>query len=142
MAHNATEHHTRVLEDFLCKSAEDTETNLEESTVGVNPDQQPDFEGRAAGSMEAPWGERPSPKSDTQDSVHHSDAVLQGIEQSRQRMLEELFDSKGPASKAEQALVGQQLSHGASGDYESSSCLLNKSAGEHTLSERTRGLLG
>ena len=141
MAHNATEHHTQVLSDYLRKEAEDAETNLEDSTVGVNPDQQPDPEGRSAGSIDAPWGERPSSKSGTQDAVHHSDAVLRGIEQSRQRMLTELFDSKGPSSRAEQDLVGQQLSHGSSGEYESSSCMLNKSAGEHTLAERTRGLL-
>ncbi len=146
MDYNATEHHTRVFADYLItKEGEDTdpETNLEESTVGVNPDQQPDPEGRAAGTIDAPWGEGDVPKdsSKPQDAEHYSDAVLESIVQSRENMLKNLFASKKPASDAEQKLVGGQLVHGASGKYESRAPLLEKSSSDRTLAQLTQGIL-
>lgn len=129
MAHDATEHHTRVMYDALVKEGSDSPGDDEESTVGVNPDQQPDPEDRPKGNIDAPWGENDLPASASSGTPeHYSDAAYAGFIQSRQKILDELFDSKGPASKAEQALLGQQLQHAASGDYESRAPLLEQRA--------------
>lgn len=145
MAYNATEHHTQVFADFLVKEGDGTEpeTNLEDSTVGVNPDQVPDPEGRAAGTIDAPWGEPDvvGDSSKPQSAEHYSDAVLKGIEQNRDSLLKNLFASKKPASDAEQKLVGGQLLHGASGKYESRAPLLEKSSSDRTLAQLTQGIL-
>jgi hypothetical protein len=143
MAHDATEHHTRVMYDFLVKEGTKTETDEDKSTVGVNPNQQPDPEGRAedAGTIDAPWGEK-NDKGSEPSSEHFSDAVAQGFIQSRQNILDELFDGKKPAAKAEQKLVSQNFDHARSGDYESKAPLLeSKTAGDRTLRELTQGIL-
>jgi hypothetical protein len=100
-----------------------------ESTVGVNPDVYPDPEGRKQqkGTIDAPWGERDTTDGNN-DPEHYSDAAYQQFIEGRQEMLDKLFASKGPAAKAEQALVGQQLQHGASGAYESRAPLLEPEA--------------
>lgn len=139
MAHDATEHHTRVMYDLLVKEGTKTETDEDKSTVGVNPDQQPDPEGRAAdaGTIDAPWGEK-NDKGEEPSPEHFSDAVAQGFIQSRQNILDELFDAKRPAAKAEQKLISQHIAH----DYESKAPLLeSKTAGDRTLRELTRGIL-
>jgi hypothetical protein len=145
MAHDATEHHTRVLYDALVKEGEATETDEDKSTVGVNPDQQPDPEDRPKGDIDAPWGEKDLPaNAEIGTAEHYSDAAYEGFIQSRQQMLDELFDSKGPAAKAEQALMGQQLQHAASGDYESRAPLLEPQAqdpAKEAEADFARGLL-
>lgn len=141
MAHNATEHHTRVMYDALVKQGGDTPGDDTESTVGVNPDQQLDPEDRPKGNVDAPWGEDSSPDQ-RNEPEHFSDAAMQGFISSRQEMLDNLFDSKKPAQKAEGNLVGQQLQHGASGDFETKAPLLeHKTAGDQTLSDLVRGIL-
>lgn len=147
MSYNATEHHTRVLYDALVKQGETTETDEDKTTVGENPDQ---LLGAPAdqpkGDIDAPWGQEDTPegvRSKKNDPEHFSDAAMQGFIDSRQEMLNDLFDSKKPAAKAEQALVSQQLGHGASGDFESRAPLLEeKTSADRTLNECVRGLLG
>ena len=88
--------------------------------------------------------EQPSTQEDSTDSdnpVQVSDAALKSIVESRQKTLDTLFASKKPSEAAERKLVGQQLSHAASGDYESKAPLIEKSAGDYTLTELTRGIL-
>jgi hypothetical protein len=143
MAHDATEHHTRVMYDALVKEGSDSPGDDEESTVGVNPDQQPDPEERPKGDIDAPWGENDNPASEPK-AEHYSDAAYQGFIQSRQNILDELFDSKGPASSAEQALLGQQLQHASSGDYETRAPLLEPQAqdpAKEAEADFARGLL-
>lgn len=141
MAYNATDHHTRVMFDALVKQGSDSPGDDDESTVGVNPDQQPDPEDRPKGDMDAPWGEETSPGKKNEPE-QFSDAAMQGFINSRQEMLDSLFDSKGPAQKAEASLVGQQLAHGASGNFETKAPLLErKTAEDQTLSELVRGIL-
>jgi hypothetical protein len=131
MSYNATEHHTQVLADLLMsKEAEKPSTNIEEGTDGVNTNQQASSEGEEYDGL---WGSGPENK-----VVRLSDAALQGIVQSRDRLLSSLFDSKEPASKAERALIGQQFS---ASDYESRAPLLEKSSQDATLQELTRGIL-
>jgi hypothetical protein len=147
MNHNANERYQGVFEDFLLsKEASDkssyTPGDEDESTVGVNSGQQPKPQGRGENTIDAPWGDNPAPESSSNKVVHHSDATVQGFIQSRQQILDELFDSKKPAAKAEQALVGEQFEHGRTGEYESKSPLLEKGARDQTLSERVSGLLG
>jgi hypothetical protein len=123
--------------DLLTKEGEtSTLTDETKSTVGVNPDQQPPPEDRkrTAGTIDAPWGERDGPEKGT--SVHFSDAAAEGFIQSRQNILDELFDMKGTSSATEQKLVGQYLDHGESGDFESKAPLLEtKTASDRTLRE-------
>ena len=141
MSYNATEHHTRVMFDALVKQGSDSPGDEDESTVGVNPDQQPPPEDRPKGDIDAPWGEEDSPGKKN-SPVHFSDAAFQGFINSRQEMLDSLFDSKGPAQKAEGALLGQHLDVAAKGNFETSAPLLEqKTAGDRTLSELVEDIL-
>lgn len=129
--------------DLLVKEGESTPNDETRSVVGVNPDQQPDPEGRVGtkGNMDAPWSE-PSTKPG-ESPMHFSDAVSQAFIQSRQQMLDELFDTKAPAAKAEQALVDGYLEHGGPGEYETRAPLLEaKTSSDRTLRELTDFLAG
>lgn len=116
------------LYDLLTKRAEETGADEDESTVGTMP--QPDDENyeRSSGNIDAPWGEEPSP-----EVLEFSRQDMTKFKETRERFLEKHFDSKGVADKVQQAVVGQQLSHAAKGDYETSSPL---------LSEQAKGALG
>ena len=146
MPHDATEHHTRILYDALVKEGDAPETDEEKTTVGENPDLGEPVE-QPKGNIDAPWGQEDSPeglRSKKNDPENYSDAAYGGFIHSRQKMLDELFDSKVPASKAEQALMGQQLQHAASGDYESRAPLLEPHAqdpAKEAASDFARGLL-
>lgn len=111
------------LYDLLTKQAEETGDDEDETTVGTTP--QPDDEDldRSSGSIDAPWGEKPSP-----EVVNFANQGLTKFKETREKFLEKHFDSKGVADKAQQAVVGQQLVHAASGDYETSSPLLSEQA--------------
>lgn len=124
--------------DLLTKEGESTPDDEEKSTVGVNPDQQPDPEDRedTKGTLDAPWGEQGK-----KQPAQFSDAVAQAFVQSRQHILDELFDTKGPAAKAEQELVRQNLEHGDPGEYETSAPLLEeKTSSDRTLREQLDAL--
>ncbi len=147
MTHDATERHTRVMYDFLTKEAKDggdaPDNDEDKTTVGVNPEQAKKPEERGKGTIDAPWGEPDNTSRDPNQPEYFSDAATQGFIQSRQNMLDELFDSKKPATQAAQAIVSQELAHGASGNFESKAPLLEpKTASDRTLSELTRAILG
>ena len=140
MALNATERYTALWGDLLCKeasnsgdrknqSAQHPDDDEDESTVGVNPDLYPDPEDRPKGNIDASWGEGDVPKSTEHATAeHYSDAAYQQFIEGRQEMLDNIFASKQPAAKAEQALMGQHLQHAASGNYESRAPLLEEEA--------------
>jgi hypothetical protein len=111
------------LYDLLTKQAEQTGDDEDETTVGTTP--QPDDEDleRESGNIDAPWGEKPSP-----EVVNFANQGLTKFKETRERFIEKHFDSQGVAAKAQQAVVGQQLDHASSGDYETSSPLLSEQA--------------
>lgn len=120
-----------------------------ESTVGVNPPQteEPTAEERGKGSIDASWGESAGDhKGD--HALHFSNEVVRQFRENREKMLDTLFDSKGPSEDAEQQLAGQHLRHVAEGDFESSAPMIKekskiqKTAGVQTLMERVRSLTG
>lgn len=131
----------------LLKEAEDTTPATStgddegESTVGVNPNQYPDPEDRPTGDADAPWGEDPG------DSIDNSTEVMRSFRQSREKILDDLFDGKGSSDGTEQAVMGQHLTHASSGDFETSSPQLSAKAKEssvkpETLLEMTRRIAG
>lgn len=111
------------LYDLLTKESEETGVDDDESTVGTTPDPGEEDLERSSGDIDAPWGEKPPA-----EPVQFSKQDMSKFKETRERFLEKHFDSKGVADKANQALVGQQLQHAASGDYETSSPLLSSQA--------------
>lgn len=110
----------KELYDLLSKSASDESPgDTGETTVGVNPDLYPDPEDRPAGNMDARWGE--SDGKDGQTPLHYSKETLRQFKEGREKMLASLFDNKNSSDSTDQKLLGQQLSHAASGDFETSS---------------------
>lgn len=113
------------------RSFQHPDDDEDKSTVGVNPDLYPDPEGRKeeVGSIDAPWGESDVPPGKTNaNSEQYSDAAWEQYIEGRQEMLDDIFASKQPASKAEQALVRGLLQHGASNKFESRAPLLESEA--------------
>lgn len=141
----------------LLKEAEDTTpatstdtADEEETTVGVNPDQYPDPEGseKTDGTIDGSWGQD---FCETNDANHHSNQAFAQFKQSREKMLDELFDGKADCDAVEQKTMSQHLSHAASGQFETSSTQLSgkakgmpkvSSVSMETLMERIRRACG
>jgi hypothetical protein len=68
-------------------------------------------------SMDASIGNRDRPRS----SVLLAQSVLKAIHDGRERLLDEIFDEKGKSDAVEQKLIAGRFTHGASGDFETSS---------------------
>lgn len=118
----------RTFFDDLTKSAEDLQTNQDETVSGTNPNQAatPD----RARSDDPTWSEQPGPD--------FSNAALQQFIASREELLQELLPgASGTSDTAEKKLIDQQFE---TSSYETSSPQLKKSAS--TLNERVRRLCG
>lgn len=79
---------------------EDNEATPQKGVANVYPNPAD----RGAGTLDAPWGEKPAVDKDGA-SVAYGKAVMDASEEGRQKMIERLFDSVGPAAKADQALI-------------------------------------
>lgn len=113
----------------LLKEAEDTspEDDEDKSTVGTNPDLYPDPEGseKSEGTIDASWGQNPG---STNDANHQSNEAFAHFKQSREKMLDDLFDGKEANDAVEQKVMAQHLSHAGSGQFETSSTMLSSKA--------------
>lgn len=107
----------------LLKTAADEPGDDDESTVGTMPQPDDEDQDRSEGDMDAPWGENPSP-----EVVQFSRQAFTKFREGREDLLKKHFDSKSVADAADKALMGQQLDHAKSGDYETSSPLLSEQA--------------
>ena len=81
------------------------------------------------------------------NAVHFSDEVSRQFRQNREELLDRLFDGMASTQGAEQKIVGEQLSHGASGQFETSAPMLAprskiEKVAEQTLLERVRKIAG
>jgi hypothetical protein len=121
--------------------ATSTDTKDEErSTVGTtHVHEEPEDKGEV-GTIDASWGEEPPSSPE-----NYSDAAEKGNEEGGQKLLKRVLDSKPTASKADQALIAQNFTRGASGNFETHSPLLKeKSKLSHarasTILERVRAL--
>ncbi len=140
----------------LLKEAEDTTPATStgddegETTVGVNPDQYPDPEDtkKQERTIDATWGQE---FCENNDAFHNSNEVFSQFKQSREKMLETLFDGKKSSDAQQQKEMGQHLSHAKSGQFETSSPQLSSKAkgmpkvssvSPETLMERVRKALG
>jgi hypothetical protein len=65
---------------------------------------------RGAGTLNAPWGEKPAVDKDGAP-VAYGKAVMDAADEGRQKMVERLFDSIGPAAKADQSLISSMFTH-------------------------------
>jgi len=107
------------LSELLKEGTEDSGPgDTEKSTVGVNPDQSADPEGRESGNIDAPWGE-PGPENPQQ----HSNAVFNEFTRGREQFLERNFAGMRPSQQADQKLLEQNLSHAKGGDFDASSAM-------------------
>jgi hypothetical protein len=118
------------LYDLLNKEGSETGTDDNETTVGVNPEPYPEPEDRPKGDIDASWGEKDLPANAADgDAMHFSDAVADQVAESRQRILDRYFDSKGSADDNAKKTVGQLFE---TRSFESSAPVLE------TLSEQLR----
>jgi hypothetical protein len=144
MDFDAEEKHQKILADYLLKEGDGTTlpNNEEDSTQGVNPTGDSPDDVRAKGNIDAPWGEKNSPGGKNKP-VNFSPELYGEFVGSRDRMLEDFFDSKKPAQENAQAVVGSLFAHGASGDYESRAPMLDreKRASDETLIEKVRRIV-
>lgn len=65
---------------------------------------------RGAGTLDAPWGEKPAVDKDGA-SVAYGKAVTEASLEGRQRMAERLFDSLPVAAAADKKLIGEMFTH-------------------------------
>jgi hypothetical protein len=112
---------------------EDNEETRQKGVASVYPNP----EGRASHSLDAPWGEPPAVDKDGA-SVAYGKAVMEASEEGRQKMVERLFDSIGPAAKADQALVSSMFTH--ANERVPHSVLLQHGRGEKTASVNEKDL--
>ena len=120
--------------------------NEHEGTVGTTG-LYPSPEDRGEGTVDAPWGEKDGRLIDGKHQPnHHSNGAYAEFKKGREELLSRIFDGKGSSDKTEQGLISQSFSHGASGDFSTSSPQLSgkaKEASQHeTLLDRTRRLVG
>ena len=129
------------------KEGEDPGETLEDNedgTEGINPVQVPDPETTGEGTIDASWGQEDGKN----DAIHFSNEATKQFRQNREVILGRLLDGKASSEGAEQALLGQNLSHAASGQFETSSPMLTdksklqKTGSAKTLLERVRATLG
>ena len=142
MKRDATEVYTEKFAEML-KEGSDTnpatsvDTKDEQrSTVGVTH-----VHDKPEGRTGDEWGENPG------DPVQYTDAAVKETNKDRLQVLDRTFDAKPVAERADQALIGQLLVHGVTGDYETHSVSLlphSKSKLSHvrpqTVRERVREL--
>ena len=118
----------RTFFDDLTKSAEDLQTNQDETVSGTNPNQAPPPDN--ARSDDPTWSEEPGPD--------FTNAARQQFIAGREKLLEELLPGASSTSDpAEKKLVSEVFE---TSQYETSSPQLQKSAS--TLNERVRQLCG
>jgi len=129
------------------KTAETLENNEDRSTVGVN-NVYPNPPERAAGTIDAPWGEHDVPKGGKNDAQHYGTGVEVECQQDREKLLERVFDGVPQASAADKALIAANFDHGQPGAHESHSPLLTRKTAAHhapsapTLVEQVRAVVG
>lgn len=97
--------------------------------VHVNP------EGRKPGTLDAKWGDNP-PARDNGYPDHYGEGVMREAKDDRHGVLKRVFDGIEQASNVAEAEVAQNFAHGASGNYEAHSPLLNRQkTAEHVPDE-------
>lgn len=107
---------------------DDSPGDTEEKMPGVQPDPYPDPSGEGQKEKEtinAHWGDMDrKPGDPAQTSQHHTNAVLDEFARGREKFLQRYFNAYGPSGEANRKLMGQNLEHAASGDYEASAAML------------------
>lgn len=133
----------------LLKEGEDpgeSPGDVGESTVGAHPAHYKEPEDRSSGDMDAPWGEAPKVHPNKHHHVVHlSDSALDAVRQSREDLLDKLFDGRDSTDKTEQALMSQHFKHVSSGEFTTSSPQLSEKAKHsmpETLMEKIRRVTG
>jgi hypothetical protein len=116
--------------------------NNSEPTIGVlNVYPPPEHRKALAGTLGAPWGEKPHP-----DPHHHGTGTWREFVNDRTELLKRLLAVVPAASAADQALIAQRFDSTPAERHPSHSPLLNpasvKTAHERSLSERVLHLAG
>lgn len=126
------------LRQAFLKTAEATETNKDDTTVGVE-NVYPSPAGRAPHTIDAPWGEPGHA-----DPFHNSDGVWAAFQEGRDNLLDRVFTQFSNSSKLDKKLISENFSvPGKPGTYESHSALLNHGVNTSpSLTERVKSLVG
>jgi hypothetical protein len=96
----------------LLKTAGKPDTDEDMSTVGTtHVYDEPEDRGEA-GTIDAPWGEK-----GTKDLAHNSNGVFDESVKVRQGVINNSFDGKAQADKADQKLMAANFKHVAKGDF-------------------------
>lgn len=124
------------------KQAEALKNDADEIVPGTTTVYE-DPPGRAAGSIDAPWGEDPHP-----DANHNGDAAWAAHQETRSGVLGRLFTNTAGAADNAKKTISENFDHGGQGEYEAHTALLNyKSAAVHappgeTLTDQVRRVCG
>ncbi len=120
--------------------SDDSPGDTEESTVGVQPDAHPDpsEEGqKEEGTINARWGQEDhKPEEAKHGPQHYSNAVLDEFVRGRENFLQRHFDTYGTSGDTNRKVLGQQLEHARTGDYDSSSAMYSEQSSSGSSEKR------
>jgi hypothetical protein len=121
------------------------DTRTDKAMVYRDPPDRPE-----AGSPDAPWGVSPNRHGDTlPNGMRFSDAYAELYNDTREGVVERSLSGAGAAAQTAQKIVGENLTHGASGEFTTHTLGLRPKSKEKlshdqapTLSEQLRKVLG
>lgn len=124
----AKEHPGITEAEFFQKLADETPGDDEESTAVGTTHVHDDPPKRPEGNLDAAWGEKGPEENGRQDAQQHGEGVEAEETRTREDATKNLFDSRASADAAHQALLAQNLTHAASGDFTTHSLHLKPKA--------------
>lgn len=133
------------LHELLKQSADRAGTAMEndedKSTVGTtNLYDDPEDRGKAE-TVDAPWGEAGTTLKGHPQADHQSDGVWEEHKKVRQGVLDRAFSGRSKADAADQALISQNFTHGAAGDFSAHSVHLQGKSIEKVSHPRRMSLM-
>lgn len=140
----------QIYQLMLKMGQDDGPGDTDESVEGFQADAYPtpsDDGQKEDGTTNASWGQSDiKPNDPAGTAVHHSNAVWDEFARGREKFLQRHFDAYGTSQDTNQAVLGQNLQHAKSGDYEASSAMVQegsdrKPAVAETLVDKTKKVL-
>ena len=128
---------------MLGKAADAPKTNEDETQKGITNVRTPPA-GRAPGTLDAKWGDKPREGKDGYPDVY-SKGVHQEAQDGRGDLLDRILDAGKTTAPAEQALMRQHFEHAAEGNPHSPILQRGKTASaddSETLTDQVRRVVG
>ena len=131
-------HHEDDLYELLqSKQAEELDNNEDDSTVGTTHLYDEPEDREDGGQTNSPWGERGPTLDGHPQADHQSTGAWEEHKTVRQGVLDNVFDGRSNANKADQKLIAENFTHGKSGDFTTHSVHLQGKSVEKISHPRT-----